>query len=98
MGERTLYEKMAKHPQFSHAIKIGAAKGMAKVSNALFEAALNGSVRAQEFYLRNRNPDRWTDRRKLDVAVDDKRTLRELSVPELESQLETLLNGSATTH
>ena len=40
--------------------KKGQAKGLAEVSNALYEQALNGSTGAACFFLKNRDPDRWS--------------------------------------
>lgn len=39
MGERTLYEKKAEYTQFSQAINAGQAKGVAIITNKLFERA-----------------------------------------------------------
>ena len=41
--------------------KKGQAKGLAEVSNALYEQALSGSTGAACFFLKNRDPDRWSD-------------------------------------
>ena len=41
--------------------KKGQAKGLAEVANALYEQALNGSTGAACFFLKNRDPDRWSD-------------------------------------
>ena len=41
--------------------KKGQAKGLAEVSNALYEQALDGSTGAACFFLKNRDPDRWSD-------------------------------------
>ena len=41
--------------------KKGQAKGLAEVSNALYEQALNGSTGAACLFLKNRDPDRWSD-------------------------------------
>ena len=54
----------AKKQEFSELgefYKKGQAKGLAKVSNALYEQALSGSTGAACFYLKNRDPDRWSD-------------------------------------
>ena len=61
MGERTLYEKQAKYPQISQAIKDGRSKGIATVSNALFTKAKAGDNTAMIFYLKNRDPDNWQE-------------------------------------
>ena len=36
-------------------------QGLAEVSNAIYEQALNGSTGAACFFLKNRDPDRWSD-------------------------------------
>ena len=54
----------AKKQEFSELgefYKKGQAKGLAEVSNALYEQALNGSTGAACFFLKNRDPDRWSD-------------------------------------
>ena len=54
----------AKKQEFSELgefYKKGQAKGLAEVSNALYEQALNGSTGAACFFLKNRDPDRGSD-------------------------------------
>ena len=54
----------AKKQEFSELgefYKKGQAKGLAEVSNSLYEQALNGSTGAACFFLKNRDPDRWSD-------------------------------------
>ena len=36
-------------------------QGLDEVSNAIYEQALNGSTGAACFFLKNRDPDRWSD-------------------------------------
>jgi transcriptional regulator with XRE-family HTH domain len=63
MGLSTLMEKQSNYPEFLEAIKKGQAKGLATITNALFQAARNGHVVAQIFYLKNRDAENWSDRR-----------------------------------
>ena len=63
MGLSTLYEKQARFPELRDAIKNGRAKGIAQVSNALYDNAINGDNVACIFYLKNRDPDNWKDKR-----------------------------------
>ena len=42
-------------------IKEGQAKGIAEVSNAIYEQALAGSTGAACVFLKNRDPVRWSD-------------------------------------
>lgn len=60
MGERTIYEKMAEFPQFSHDIKRGQAKGVAAITNKLFKKAKDGDNTSMIFYLKNRAG--WKDK------------------------------------
>lgn len=69
MGERTLYEKQAQYPQFSQAIDEGRAKGIAIVTNALFQRAQGGDTTAMKYYLNNRASEDWSERREIAVAA-----------------------------
>ena len=70
IARSTLYENGKKNPDISDAIKKGRAKGLATISNALFQAAEGGNITAQIFYLKNRCPDKWKDRRDTRVSGD----------------------------
>ena len=59
---QTLNEKTKEFSEFSDAIETGKAKGVATVSNALFEKAKSGDVVAQKYFLNNRNSDNWKDK------------------------------------
>ena len=58
----TLSRKKAENSEIDDAIKRGEAKGIATVTNALFQAARDGNITAQIFFLKNRDPDHWKDR------------------------------------
>ena len=58
----TLYEKKKQFSEFSESIKKGQAKGLAEITNALFESAKGGNVTAQIFFLKNRDPESWRDK------------------------------------
>ena len=47
--------------EISESFKRGQAKGLVEVSNAIYEQALHGSTGAACFYLKNRDPDQWSD-------------------------------------
>ena len=51
---RTLYNHRKKFREVGEAINRGAANGIATIANKLFEAAKNGNVTAQIFYLKAR--------------------------------------------
>ena len=59
----TLYSRMKTDSDVLDAVKKGRAMGLQTVTNALFESAVKGNVTAQIFYLKNRDPKRWRDRR-----------------------------------
>jgi len=54
IGESTLYDKKAKNPEMLEAIKRGQAKGIATISNALFNKGKAGDVTSMIFYLKCR--------------------------------------------
>jgi len=61
IGTSTLYAKKATDPEILEALKRGKAKGIAKVSNALFKnATVNNNLGAQVFYLKNQAG--WKDK------------------------------------
>ena len=60
-SETWWYDAKQKNSEISDSFKRGKAKGLAEVSNAIYEQALNGSTGAACFFLKNRDPDRWSD-------------------------------------
>ena len=58
----TIDRNRKRSANFEDAIKRGEAKGLAKVTNALFSSANEGNVTAQIFYLKNRDTANWMDR------------------------------------
>ena len=61
LSETWWYDAKQKNSDISDSFKRGKAKGLAEVSNAIYEQALNGSTGAACFFLKNRDPDRWSD-------------------------------------
>ena len=61
ISETWWYDAKLKSAEISESFKRGKAKGLAEVSNAIYEQALNGSTGAACFFLKNRDPDRWSD-------------------------------------
>ena len=60
-SETWWYDAKQKNSDISDSFKRGQAKGLAEVSNAIYEQALAGSTGAACFFLKNRDPDRWSD-------------------------------------
>ena len=78
--------------------KKGQAKGLAEVSNALYEQALNGSTGAACFFLKNRDPDRWSDIKSVNAVqiniskITDTQLLEELrSDPVVSKSLQSFI-------
>jgi hypothetical protein len=60
-SETWWYDAKQKNSDISDSFKRGQAKGLAEISNAIYEQALSGSTGAACFFLKNRDPDRWSD-------------------------------------
>lgn len=58
----TLCAHKSKYSELNEAWKRGQDKGIATVTNALFENAKKGNLGAQCFYLKNRDSDNWKER------------------------------------
>jgi len=63
----TLSDRKKTSRDFLDALKRGKAKGVAKVSNALYEQAMSGQTAAAIFFMKNRAG--WTDRQEATVKV-----------------------------
>jgi hypothetical protein len=66
-SKSSLYNKL----DVLDAIKEGRSQGINQVTNALFDSATGGNVTAQIFFLKNRQPDKWRDRRETEVTGKD---------------------------
>lgn len=62
MCEATFYDRIKTNPELEIAMRRGQSKGIAKVANALFDAAISGDVSACRYYLNNRDKENWRDR------------------------------------
>lgn len=63
----TFYEYKNKYLEFSDALKRGKEVVDYEVENALLKSAINGNVTAQIFWLKNRKPKEWKDKRDIDI-------------------------------
>jgi predicted transcriptional regulator len=70
VSETTVYKNKRNSPQFAQAIKNGQAKGVKDISNALFDKAAGGDTIAQIFYLKNRSPEEWKDRKEIKQEIN----------------------------
>ena len=64
----TIADHMKANKGFADAISEAESDAIAKIENALFEAANSGNVTAIQVFLYNRNPKRWSDRRNIQLA------------------------------
>lgn len=94
IGLTTLKDYMKKSPTIATTIRRGKEVADVQVENALYKAALNGNVSAIIFWLKNRRPDKWKDKREPEEIEIMKRELK-LKEQKLELELqkvEGLLN------
>lgn len=61
---------MMKSPEFMELLNDAEMQAIGKVENALFVRACMGNVTAMQFYLLNRDPDRWRDVKRIEVKSD----------------------------
>lgn len=71
---QTLNEKRKEYDKFSDAIELGKAKGIATVTNALFNKAKDGDVPAMKYYLNNRDNGNWQERVAVSATVTNNPT------------------------
>lgn len=75
----TLYKKKKLHKEFVEALQRGRATGIAQVANALFQNAMGfvhegtgqyipPDTRAQVAFLSRRDPENWSERRRVEMA------------------------------
>ena len=98
ISETCWYDAKQKSAEISESFKRGKAKGLAEVSNAIYEQALNGSTGAACFFLKNRDPDRWSDVKSVNAVqiniskMRDTQLLDELrSDPVMSKSLQSLI-------
>jgi hypothetical protein len=92
----TLDRNKKKNSEIAEAIKKGKAKGLAKVTNSLFNSANDGNVTAQIFYLKNRDPDSWADRQDVNYKIDIKKMLTDAHERIIEGETVSISNISDT--
>ncbi len=67
----TLYDWKKKFPEISETLKKGKEVIDYEVESALLRAALEGNTTAQFFWLKNRRPDKWRDKREVEAKASD---------------------------
>ena len=69
VSRNTLYNRFKSDGDTLDAIKRGRARGIAEVTRNLKDNAANMNTAAQIFYLKNRSPEEWKDRRETEVSA-----------------------------
>ena len=64
ISAKTLWDWKNKHSNICNALKKGKEVVDYEVENALLSSALEGNTTAQIFWLKNRRPDKWRDKKK----------------------------------
>ena len=83
----TIYERQNEFPEFSDAIKRGRGKGIANVTNALYEkATVDKDNTAMIFYLKNRAG--WVDKQEVQSTVEQRHVIDLTRIPD--DQLESI--------
>jgi len=95
IGESTLYDKQNEFKEFGEAIKRGKGRGIQRVTNKLYEKALEGDNTAMIFYLKNRAG--WQDKIEKETIVEQRQVidLTRISDNEL-SKLKSILTSVTT--
>jgi len=90
----TLFDKQNEYPDFSDAIKRGRGKGIANVTNALYEkATVDKDNTAMIFYLKNRAG--WVDKQEVQSTVEQRHVIDLTGIPnEQLQQLEQVFEQS----
>lgn len=79
------------HPEFADEVSQAEIDANELIEQALYNTALKGNVTAQQVWLYNRCPDRWQDRRNIQINTGNS------GVAAIEKFNELLANGSQTT-
>ena len=86
----TIYERQNEFPEFSDAIKRGRGKGIANVTNALYQkATVDKDNTAIIFYLKNRAG--WVDKQEIQSTVEQRHVIDLTRIPD--DQLESIENA-----
>lgn len=64
----TLFEWRKKSPIITASFKKGENRAVDNVENALYSAAINGNITAQIFFLKNKRPQDWKDKRDTEIT------------------------------
>ena len=90
INKSTLFDKQNEYPDFSDALKRGRGKGIANVTNALYQkATVDRDNTAIIFYLKNRAG--WVDKQEIQSTVEQRHVIDLTRIPD--DQLESIENA-----
>lgn len=78
IGKTTFYKLLKEHSELSELLKKGKENIDYQVENALLQNALNGNITAQIFWLKNRRPTKWKDKREDESNSEELTKVEEL--------------------
>lgn len=78
IGKTTFYKLLKEHPELSELLKKGKENIDYQVENALLKSALSGNVTAQIYWLNNRKPKQWKNKRENETNNDELSKVDEL--------------------
>ena len=73
MSRSSFYKCMQKNVDFRDSLERGRSKAVMELSNALYESARAGNVKAQIYFLRCRDPQNWNVTKRVELDVDFKK-------------------------
>ena len=73
MSRSSFYKCMQKNADFRDSLERGRFKAVMEISNALYESARAGNVKAQIYFLRCRDPQNWNFTKRVELDVDFKK-------------------------
>jgi len=97
----TVSRHAKRYPAFADAMSRAETEADDQVEDALFEAARSGNVTAQQVWLYNRRPERWSDRRNLRLTgekggpIQVEQNVKVFGPEDLQPALEALLTSGA---
>ena len=73
MSRSSFYKCLQKNANFRDSLERGRSKAVMEISNALYESARAGNVKAQIYFLRCRDPQNWNVSKRVELDVDFKK-------------------------
>lgn len=97
ISHETFIKKRQEFSELTDAIERGRSKGVATITNALFEKAKSGDVNAAKYFLNNRDNNNWADRTENINRNIDETPEKPISEIDDEDELEAIANGTNIT-